>query len=267
MEAQEMLYKERINQVEKELIQAHELVNYYKKAHEDFLMIASHDLQAPLRKLSTFVERLVFKFRDVKGEEVNIYTDRIQSTLAGMRKMIDGLSALAYDPEVSQGFSICNLNEIWQQVLTSMAPQFIEANATVDCAGLPLVKGNAAGLKSLLENIIQNAIKFQKKDTALHIRINTMALTEAERNRFAFDANSAYSKIVITDNGIGFDDQYSEKIFDPFVRLHGKSDYEGDGLGLALCKKIIEKHQGCIYAKSNKNSGTSFILFFPEIHN
>ncbi|KAA9038420.1 hypothetical protein FW778_12685 [Ginsengibacter hankyongi] len=267
MKPPEMLYQERINQVETELVHARSLINYYKKAHEDFIMIASHDLQAPLRKLSTFVERLVYKFQEVKGDEVNNYVERIQSTLAGMRKMIDGLSVLTYTSEASPGFAKCSLDEILQQVLTDFASLFAEANTTIECTALPVIDGNAVELKSLFENIILNAVKFQHKDVGSKIQITTMPVSDAERNKFSFDAASSYHKIVVTDNGVGFDDQYSDKIFDPFIRLHGKSDFEGNGFGLALCKKIIEKHHGFIYAKSNKNSGSSFILFFPETHN
>ena len=267
MEPQEMLYQEKINEVEIELVKARKLINYYKKAHEEFIMIASHDLQAPLRKLSTFVDRLLYKFREVQGDEVSNYVERIQSTIEGMRKTIDGLSEITYNSEVNPVFTKCSLNEILEQLLTDLGSLIGEANATIECTALPVVEGNPAAIKSLFENIIMNALKFQKKDISSLIRISTATVTEVERKKFCIDASSIYHKIVITDNGIGFDDQYSDKIFDPFVRLHGKSDYEGNGLGLALCKKIIERHQGFIYAKSNKNSGSSFVLFFPETHN
>jgi light-regulated signal transduction histidine kinase (bacteriophytochrome) len=267
METQELLCEERIKQVETELRNAHNLINCYRKEHEDFIMIASHDLQAPLRKLSTFVERLIYKFKEVKGDEVNNYVERIQSILAGMRRMIDSLSVFSYASESKPGFTKCNLNEILQNVLKDIHLVNDENNVTITSSPLPVIEGNAAQLKSLFENIIHNAIKFQKKDTALQIEISAGAITEEDKKAFDLNENKIYHKILITDNGIGFDEQYSEKIFQPFVHLHGKSEYEGDGFGLALCKKIIEKHQGFIYAASSKNSGARFTFIFPETHN
>ena len=267
METQELLCEERVKQVEAELRNSRDLINYYKKEHEDFIMIASHDLQAPLRKLSTFVERLIYKFKEVKGDEVNTYVDRIQSTLAGMSKMIDSLSAFSYASESRPGFTKCNLNEILQNVLKDIHLATIENNVVFTSSSLDAIEGNAAQLKSLFENIIYNAIKFQKKDTSLQIQISTGVITEEDKKAFDLNKNKIYHKIVITDNGIGFDQQYCEKIFQPFVRLHGKSEYEGDGCGLALCKKIMQKHHGFIYATSSKNSGSRFTLIFPETRN
>lgn len=267
MESTELLCKERIKQMEAELQNAYTLINYYKKEHEDFILIAAHDLQAPLRKLSTFVERLVYKFKEVKGNEVNGYVERIQSTLAGMRKMIDSLLVFSYASESKPGFTKCNLNEILQNVLKDIYLVTDKNNISINHSPLPAIEGNAAQLKSLFENIIHNAIKFQKKETPLQIQITSIPITEEDKKTFDLKENKFYHKIVIADNGIGFEKQYAEKIFQPFVRLHGMSEYEGNGFGLALCKKIIEKHQGFIYATSSKQSGTSFILIFPETHN
>jgi signal transduction histidine kinase len=267
METQELLCEERVKHMETELRNARDLINYYKKEYEDFIMIASHDLQAPLRKLSTFTERLIYKFKEVKGDEVNAYVERIQSTLAGMRKMIDSLSVFSYASESKPGFTKCNLNEILQNVLKDIHVVTDENNVVFTNSSLPAIEGNAVQLKSLFVNIIHNAIKFQKKDTSLQILISTGVITVEDKKAFDLNENKIYHKIVITDNGIGFEEQYSEKIFQPFVRLHGKSEYEGDGFGLALCKKIMEKHHGFIYAASSKNSGTRFTLIFPETHN
>lgn len=268
MESKELLYKnEKIKQMEAELQKAYTLINYYKKEHEDFIMIASHDLQAPLRKLSTFVERLIYKFKETKGSEINAYAERIQSILASMRKMIESLSVFSYTSELMPGFTKCNLNEILQNVLKDIYLVTDENNVTITNSALPDLEGNAAQLKSLFGNIIHNAIKFQKKDTALQIKITAVSITEEDKKALNLHKNKIYHKIVITDNGIGFDDQYAEKIFQPFVRLHGKSEYEGNGFGLALCKKIIENHHGFIYATSSKHSDTRFTLILPETHN
>lgn len=263
MTKQELSYEEQVTQLEIELQHARNSINEYKKEQEDFIMIASHDLQAPLRKLSTFVERLLYKFKAWNGNEANEYVDRIEATVTSMRKMIDNLSKFAVVLEPGDLLNQCDLNEIVRDIIKDMSQDFGEKNPVINYSGLPTVQGNCAQLKSLFENVITNAFKFQKSNSPLLLNITTAAVSEEEKIVSGLNSNIAYHKIEISDNGIGFDDQYSKKIFQPFTRLHGKSEYEGNGLGLALCKKIAENHHGLISAKSVEGQGTRFILILP----
>jgi light-regulated signal transduction histidine kinase (bacteriophytochrome) len=260
MNEEKPLYEERIKHLETELQKATEHLDKYKKEQEEFVLIASHDLQAPLRKLSTYIERLTVKVKDLP-EEAKTYTERIHSAIKSMRTLIDGLAALSTVTESVHHIQRCDLDDILKAVLKDI---HTEKNEVVTGSPLPVIEGNCIQLKHLFRNIIENAIKFQKKDSSLQIIIDANRLMEEEKQPFGLPRSKIYYKIEIKDNGIGFDDKYSEKIFQPFQRLHGKSEYEGNGLGLAICKKIIEKHRGIIYAAGSKDSGARFILILPE---
>ncbi|HUS02165.1 MAG TPA: ATP-binding protein [Chitinophagaceae bacterium] len=257
----EKLYEQRIKQLETELLNTTDTLTRYKKEHDEFILIASHDLQAPLRKLSTFVERLTGKIKDLPGE-TKTYAERIQSAVTNMRSLVDGLGTLSEVTEATKNFQECDLKVLVQIVLNDIQPA---DNVSISCSSLPVIEGNGTQLKHLFRNVIDNSIKFQKKDSPLQININSGEITEEEKKIYDLPPNKTYHKIEISDNGIGFEDQYSEKIFQPFQRLHGKSEYEGNGLGLAICKKITEKHKGIIYAKGDKEKGARFILILPEI--
>ena len=262
MSTENLLPEERIKQLEKELEKTTDTLNNYKREQEEFILIASHDLQAPLRKLSTFVERLTNKFKELP-EEAKTYTERIQSAVTNMRSLIDGLSSLSEVTEGTGKFQKCDLNEVLQDVLKEIQP---EDKVSVTASTLPVIEGNCTQLRHLFQNLIDNAIKFKKSDIPLQIAVDTEEITDEEKKKFDLQSERRYHKIGVTDHGIGFEDQYSEKIFLPFQRLHGKSEYEGNGLGLAICKKIAEKHNGFIYAKGS-NSGALFILILPETSN
>jgi signal transduction histidine kinase len=252
-----MEYEERIKWLE-----TTNTLNNYKKAQEEFILIASHDLQAPLRKLSTFIERLSAKFTGLP-EEAKIYTERIQSTAANMRSIINDLASLSYISEGGNDIAKCDLGILVQNVITEL-----QLDKTIfSISMLPVVEGNCIQLKHLFQNLLDNAVKFHKKDSAIHIAVHTAEITEEEKIIFDLAAGKTYCKIEVADNGIGFENEYAEKIFKPFQRLHGKSEYEGNGLGLAICKKIAEKHNGFIYAKGSNDSGASFILILPQTSN
>lgn len=253
-------YEEKIKHLETELQKAAETLHNYKKEQEEFILIASHDLQAPLRKLSTFVERLTNKIKDLPGE-AKTYTERIHMAVTNMRSLIDGLSALSEVTESDRKFEKCDLNTLLKEVVENIQ---LQEKENISYASLPVIEGNCTRLKHLFQNLIDNAIKFQKKDSPLQIIINSGEINGEEKRNFDLPMNKKYYKIEIADNGIGFEDQYAERIFQPFQRLHGKSEYEGNGLGLAICKKIAEKHRGIIYAKGDNAEGARFILILPE---
>lgn len=266
MSSETSLYEKRILELEKKLQQSIYDLNRSKKENEEFIHIASHDLQAPLRKLSSFVERLTHKSRDVLTEDMQLYLDKIESTVTAMRSLIDDLSVISGISTANVEFVKCDVNEIMKQLVRDFESALKVNSPGIAISSLPVLEANAAQLKNAFKNIIDNSIKFQDKTKALQIAIRSEIVTIDEKIAFNLPVDKIYFKIEFSDNGIGFNPENIDKILQPFQRLHGKSDYPGNGLGLTICKKIIENHRGIIYAMGNEFSGTRFILILPETH-
>jgi len=235
----------------------------YKEQFTDFIEAAAHDLQAPLRKISVFIERVFTKHTGQFDEDAKEYINRIETCIAEMRYLVDGLAELA-KAGAGDSFTKCDLNLIAEQTLEMMSEEIREKHVLVRTGPLPIVNGNIVQYKQLFKNIFENAMKFSKKDSMADIEVGTRKVTNEDKIRFNLDGGRTYYRIEITDNGIGFDQAYAEKIFEPFVRLHPRSKYEGSGLGLSICKKIVTNHDGFIYAESNEKEGSRFVLILPE---
>lgn len=253
---------QRIIQLEKELKQASEDLQCCKKEKEEFIYIASHDLKAPLRKLSTFTERLI----RLAGEDLNPDTlsciARIQKNVFSMQSLIDDLSTLS---EIeAKDFEKCHLNDILKAVLEESSTQWKINSAAIHISDLPVIYGNTSQLKLVFKNIIDNAVKFQPPGQSPEITISADLLKEEEKAMYRLPSEKAYYKIKFADNGIGFNEKEAVDILKPFVRLNGKSSYAGNGIGLAICDKIIKRHNGIFYAKAIENKGSVFILILPE---
>lgn len=267
MNREKALSEERILDLEKKLLQSVESLDKCKKENEDFIHMASHDLQAPLRKLSTFVERLTHKSRESLEGDAILYIEKINSTVEGMRSLIDGLSALSNVSGADKNFIRCDLNEVLKDALADMELLIKENNVDISAASLPVIDAYPSQIKQVFVNLLDNSIKFHNKGVATKIVISCKLLNTEEIKTCNLSENIVYFKIEFADNGIGFKQEYADKIFKPFQRLHGRSAYTGNGLGLAICKKIINNHGGKIYAEGNENSGARFILILPEMHN
>ena len=241
----------------------------YKKNYSEFIDIAVHDLQAPLRKLSVLIERLTTKYTDVSENdtEAEEWVTRINGCITNMRSLIDGLSELAGVTADSMKCGPCDISEIVNEVLRELDPVIKEKKAVIIESALPIIEGDAIQLKQLFKNILENAIRFSKKNIPPEVDISWCKLTDEEKNISALQQTKQYYKIEILDNGIGLGQEYAEKIFQPFVRLNGKSAFAGNGLGLAICKRIVDKHQGILYAEGIENTGTRFTLIIPETLN
>jgi light-regulated signal transduction histidine kinase (bacteriophytochrome) len=158
----------------------------------------------------------------------------------------------------------CDLNDVVQRALRGMDEEINDEKAAVILGPLPAVQGNIVQYEQLFKNLLENANKFRKKSVPLQINIAEDMITDDDKKNFDLSPDKKFHKVEIRDNGIGFNQAYAEKIFEPFVRLHSKADFEGNGLGLSICKKIVANHYGTIYAKGSENIGSSFILFLPE---
>jgi light-regulated signal transduction histidine kinase (bacteriophytochrome) len=237
----------------------------YKKNYSEFIDIAVHDLQAPLRKLSVFIEKLTAKYTDVSQNDVQAqeWLTRIHGCITDMRLLIDGLSELAGVTTDSMKPGSCDISEIVKEILQELDPVIKEKKAVIIESPLPIIEGDEVQLKQLFKNVLENAIRFSKKNISPEIDIRWCKLTDEEKNISALQQTKQYYKIEISDNGIGFKQEYAQKIFQPFVRLNGKSAFAGNGLGLAVCKRVVDNHQGILFAEGI-DTGSRFTLIIPE---
>jgi light-regulated signal transduction histidine kinase (bacteriophytochrome) len=235
-----------------------------REKFSDFVEAAAHDLHAPLRKLSVLIDRVFIKHADQFDEGAKEYVSRIESCIAEMQSLIDDLTELAKADINSESITACDLNLIVKHAMETMSDEIDRKQAWIRIGSLPLLHGNEIQYRQLFKNLLENAIKFSKKNETVKIDLQAEAVTRDEKNIFHLPEEKNYYKIIISDNGIGFNNAYAEKIFEPFVRLHSKSDYEGNGLGLSICKKIVANHNGIIYAEGNEEAGSRFILILPE---
>jgi light-regulated signal transduction histidine kinase (bacteriophytochrome) len=240
----------------------------YKKNYSEFIDIAVHDLQAPLRKLSVFIEKLTAKYTDVSQNDVQTqeWLTRINGCITDMRSLIDGLSELAGVTTDSMKPGPCDISEIVKEVLQELDPVIKEKKAVIIESPLPIIEGDEVQLKQLFKNVLENAIRFSKKNISPKIEIRCFGLTDEEKNISALQQTKQYYKMEISDNGIGFKQEYAQKIFQPFVRLNGKSAFAGNGLGLVICKRVVDNHQGILFAEG-MDTGSRFILIIPETLN
>jgi PAS domain S-box-containing protein len=231
---------------------------------EEFAYVASHDMQEPLRKLITFSERLTSKFEHVLQEEGKLYIDRMVAAVNNMRLLIDNLLDFSRVARVSEAFQPTDLNEILQKVLTDVEVSMEETRAKVNVDPLPVIEAHPQNMRQLFVNIISNAIKFRQPGVSPVINIKCGVAPDEEADMLSPRGLKKYYRISIADNGIGFEQQYAEKIFQVFQRLHGKAEYPGSGIGLAICKKIVDYHNGIIYARGELGKGTTINIILPE---
>ena len=218
---------------------------------QDFAFVASHDLQEPLRKFRAFSTTLKEKFGACLQEEGLDYLARMQNAEERMRKMIDELLTYSRVATKSMPFEQVDLNKIVSEVLTDLEVRLAQTRGRVEVEPLPVIHADPMQMSQLFQNILGNALKFHKKGVPPLVRVRTAA------------AEQGLVEISIEDNGIGFSMEHLDLIFKPFQRLHGRSEYEGSGIGLAICRRIIERHNGQILVNSAPGQGAIFRLILP----
>jgi len=241
-------------------------LNRLSKELEDSAYAASHDLQEPLRKISTLIDRLQYKFNGILAEDGRKYIDRIQSATKNARSLVESLLEFSRITHETQTFRETDLNILLREVKGDLELKIEETHTIITSGKLPTLEASSPQLKQLFSNIILNSIKFKKPNVLPLIDIRSRSLGKAEIQNHRLDFTIPYVLITIKDNGIGFDEEYATKIFQMFSRLHGKSEYPGAGIGLALCKKIIESHKGRIFATAAADDGAVFSIILPEKH-
>lgn len=228
-----------------------------------FNHVASHDLQEPLRKIQTFISRIFEKEATNLSIQGKDYLDRIQVSAKRMRVLIDDLLLFSRTNKVEKIYELTNLNTLLDQALVELGEQIEEAEATIDSTLLPTLVVIPFQIQQLFINLISNSLKYSKENIKTIISIHLEKINSSDYSDLIKDKNKYYYKISIQDNGLGFKEEYKEVIFTLFYRLHNNSDYPGTGIGLAICKKIIENHKGYISADSTYGEGATFNIFLP----
>jgi PAS domain S-box-containing protein len=222
---------------------------------EQFAYVASHDLQEPLRKIQAFGDRLKTKCGAELSPEAQDCLKRMHSAAARMQTLIQDLLSLSRVSSQGQPFAPVDLGDVARTVVSDLEIRIEQLGARVEVGLLPVVLGDQVQLGQLLQNLIGNALKFHKPGQQPVVKVWSQAL----------NAQADVCEIVIEDHGIGFDEKYADRIFQIFQRLHGRSEYEGTGIGLAICRKIVDRHGGAITASSTPGQGARFILTLPAI--
>jgi PAS domain S-box-containing protein len=234
---------------------------------QQFTYAASHDLQEPLRKIRFFLERLLNIVGPTLTENAKQISDRIEHTIHRMQSLIDDLLAYSNTTIGTIGFEDVALDQVVTEVLDDVEATILQKGAVVNVQPLPTIKGDRRQLRQLFQNLIGNALKYHKKGVPPAVQISSKQVTGAEADAYVKGErkHDLFYLIEVKDNGIGFDPEDADRIFWLFQRLHGKSEYEGTGVGLAIVQKVIENHHGFIWAESLPGEGATFNLLLPNL--
>ena len=228
-----------------------------------FNYVASHDLQEPLRKIQTFISRLAEKEAGNLSETGNDYLKRITAASNRMRNLIDDLLQFSRSNKAEKEFSLSDLNLLLENAKQELSASIEEKKAVIISDLLPELNVIPFQIQQLFTNIIGNSLKYSREGITPQIFISASKVTATEEELLPVQNNDKFYRFTISDNGIGFEKEYAERIFILFNRLHNKNEYEGTGIGLAICKKIIDNHKGYIFADGKPNEGAIFTFYLP----
>jgi light-regulated signal transduction histidine kinase (bacteriophytochrome) len=217
---------------------------------QDFAYVASHDLQEPLRKIQAFGDRLKVQSAAALDEKGLDYLGRMQAAAGRMQTLINDLLTFSRVTTKAQPFARTDLAQVTRDVLADLEVLLEKSGGQVTVGELPVVDADPTQMRQVLQNLIGNALKFHRPDAPPRVQVSAVIDGEV-------------CQVVVADNGIGFDEKYLDRIFTPFQRLHGRGVYEGTGIGLAVVRKIVERHGGAVTARSAPGSGANFIVTLP----
>ncbi|MEO6254482.1 MAG: ATP-binding protein, partial [Ferruginibacter sp.] len=233
------------------------------KELQSFAYISSHDLQEPLRKIQTFASRITDKEKENLSENGKDLFKRMQASAERMQSLIDDLLAYSRTHTLERDFQKVNLNAIIEKVTQDLKEEIEQKHATIENPKICEAKAIPFQFQQLFYNLISNSLKFSNPEHPLHITINSEHSEGSKLDNKNLQSDKFYCHISVADNGIGFEPQYNEKIFELFQRLHGKNEYTGTGIGLAIVKRIVENHNGIIAANGELGKGATFDIYLP----
>jgi signal transduction histidine kinase len=251
---------------EAELTEAVAQLERSNRELQDFAYVASHDLQEPLRKIRAFGDRLTTQYREALGTRGRDYLERMQQAAARMQTLITDLLTFSRVTTKAQPFGPVDLTRVAQEVIGDLEVRLEQVGGRVAVEALPTIEADPLQMRQLLQNLLGNALKFHRPETPTVVKISSDSLPMPAADATEPTAPPPWCQLVVEDNGIGFDEKYLDRIFAPFQRLHGRSEYEGTGIGLAICRKIAERHGGCITAHSTPGQGATFVVTLPVTH-
>jgi PAS domain S-box-containing protein len=223
------------------------------KELENFTFVAAHDLQEPLRKIQTFGD-LILNFSESMDEQAVDYIERMRETALRMQQVLQSLLTYSRITSKPKPFARVDLTNVAMEVVTDLELRIREASGSVEIEKLPEIEADAGQMRQLFQNLLGNGLKFRREGEPPKVRV----YAECEQNILGGEC-----RIFVEDNGIGFEEKYLDKIFQPFQRLHGRTEYPGTGIGLAICSKIVERHGGTITASSIPGKGSTFVVSLP----
>lgn len=257
--------EEKVKYLNRQLIQNNEHLVSMNEELDRFAYIASHDLQEPLRKIRLFGDRILMN--GIQGENTEKYLEKIIASSSKMQSLIDDLLRFSRQSAATADYIAVDLNLLLQEVISEMEISIEKTNAVIRYAKLPVINAVPALMRQLFHNLLSNAIKFRKKNEPPSIQIlfsKTVNMVPGNTNA---TSDPVFNQITVSDNGIGFDPKYAQEVFIVFKRLHSAHEVQGTGIGLSICKKIMEIHKGYISADSILNKGTTITLGFPTFEN
>lgn len=232
---------------------------------QDFASVASHDLQEPLRKIQAFGDRLKSKHGEALTPTGHDYLERMQSAAGRMQGLINDLLTYSRVTTKAQPFQSVNLNDVLKEVLSDLEVRIEESQGKVIVNGLEQIDADRTQMHQLLQNLVGNALKYHREGVPPIVTVEGKVI-KGLKQRLGDGMGGGYYQLTVADNGIGFDEKYLDRIFTPFQRLHGRNEYEGSGMGLAVCRKIVERHGGSITARSAPDEGSTFVVTLPLAH-
>jgi PAS domain S-box-containing protein len=249
-------------EMERSLLQNSFQLEQSNASLEEFAYVASHDLKEPLRKISTFGDRLVTTQAERLSDDGKLYLNKIVDASQRMQHMINDLLSISLISG-DRSFQPFSLQAVLDDAQQALEYKIEKRGAVITADPLPEVNIVASQFRQLFQNLLSNSLKFTPPERTPEISITAQFLSPEEVSEFQIVQAPQYLKLEFKDNGIGFESEYAGKIFQIFQRLHGKSEYEGTGIGLAICKKIVEHHRGIIYAAGALNEGSTFTIILP----